>query len=370
MSGHHYLDHAGTTLYSERQLHDITANLCSNLYSNPHTSKATEDLIDQVRFRVLQHFNTTADEYHIVFSAGATASLKAVAECFDFGDDGEFVYTLDNHTSVLGMRSLVQCGHIRGIGQRELQTSSLSLPPPNSLLVFPGQCNFSGFKLPCMRPIIDRYQMAGSYVCLDAASLVSTSVLDLQQIRPDYVCLSFYKMFGYPTGLGALLVSRRGAAALDKRYYGGGTVKIALAATTNWHRKRDTFHERFEDGTIPFLSIISLLSGFDTWKRLIPERSGRSTMQRIQSHTFTLAKRLADRLQQLRYANGSAVVKLYCGENGFGEERTQGGIVTFNLLNADGTYIGFAEVVQRRIILFEFLTCLVSRLLMWQAYLM
>lgn len=322
-------------------MHDITADLCTNLYSNPHTSKSTEDLIDQVRFQVLQHFHTNADDYHVVFTAGATASLKTVAECFDFGDDGEFVYTLDNHTSVLGMRSLVHCAQIRGIGQKELQTITSS-QEANSLLVFAGQCNFSGFK-PATAAIVANYQLTGGYVCLDAASLAATSVLDLSQCRADFVCMSFYKMFGYPTGLGALLVSRRGADRLDKRYYGGGTVKIALAATTNWHRKRDKFHERFEDGTIPFLSIISLLSGFKTLSRLIPERNGRSTMQRIQSHTFGLAKYLVDNLRLLRYTNGRAVVKLYC-DSGFIEERTQGGIVTFNLRNADGSFIGFAEV--------------------------
>ena len=43
-------------------------------------------------------------------------------------------------------------------------------------------------------------------VLLDAAALVGTSALDLRDVPADYVALSFYKMFGLPTGLGALLV--------------------------------------------------------------------------------------------------------------------------------------------------------------------
>ena len=40
------------------------------------------------------------------------------------------------------------------------------------------------------------------FVALDAASLVSTSPLDLTTVRPDFLTLSFYKIFGFPTGLG------------------------------------------------------------------------------------------------------------------------------------------------------------------------
>lgn len=35
-------------------------------------------------------------------------------------------------------------------------------------------------------------------------------------VRPDFVTLSFYKMFGFPTGLGALLVHRRSVDLLRK----------------------------------------------------------------------------------------------------------------------------------------------------------
>jgi len=37
-------------------------------------------------------------------------------------------------------------------------------------------------------------------VLLDAAAFVPTNPLDLSQVKPDFVPVSFYKMFGYPTG--------------------------------------------------------------------------------------------------------------------------------------------------------------------------
>lgn len=35
-------------------------------------------------FRILQHFNTTSNEYSVIFTSGATEALKTVAESFEF----------------------------------------------------------------------------------------------------------------------------------------------------------------------------------------------------------------------------------------------------------------------------------------------
>ena len=66
------------------------------------------------------------------------------------------------------------------------------------------------------------------YTLLDAASYVSTNHLDLQDAKPDFVCISFYKIFGYPTGIGALLVKCSALDILKKTYFGGGTVDMNL----------------------------------------------------------------------------------------------------------------------------------------------
>ncbi len=56
-------------------------------------------------------------------------------------------------------------------------------------------------------------QERGWDVLLDCAAFVPTSRLDLSVWKPDFVAVSFYKMFGYPTGLGALIARRRDARA-------------------------------------------------------------------------------------------------------------------------------------------------------------
>lgn len=236
-------------------MHEIYSNLVTNVYSNPHTSKATDDLIDQVRFKILQSFNVNSDEYTVIFTSGATSSLRMVAESFEFANNfgtGCFSYLRDNHTSVLGMREIVKTKNINCIEREQFMKNDFGQSSSgNSLFVYPAQCNFSGFKyslekieaIQSSNYTVD-VQNSNRYVFLDAACFASTNFLDLQRWRPDFVCISFYKIFGYPSGLGALIVSKRGENVLKKCYYGGGTVKISLSNSTGWHCKRDAIQER------------------------------------------------------------------------------------------------------------------------------
>ncbi|XP_055628466.1 molybdenum cofactor sulfurase 3 [Toxorhynchites rutilus septentrionalis] len=347
-----YLDHAGTTLYAESQIRAIQEHLTQNLFCNPHTSRTTEDLIDQVRYRVLKHFNTRSSEYSVIFTSGTTASLKLLAECFTFDPQGAFVYLRDSHTSVLGMRGVVGTDRIFPIEReallRHLTVDGNSSNEFVSLLVFPAQCNFNGVKYPLelVEKIKDRglinCERNQFFICVDAASFVSTSFMDLTRYKPDFVSFSFYKMFGFPTGLGALLVHRDAAHLLHKRYYGGGTVKIAMAGRS-FHVDRDSLSERLEDGTVPFTSIISLLQGFETLERLIPPVRGQCSMERISAQTFLLGQYCFRKLQALRHGNGQKVVELY-HDGDFEDSTGQGGIVNFNILHDNASFVGFAEI--------------------------
>lgn len=110
-----------------------------------------------------------------------------------------------------------------------------------------------------------------------------------------------------------------------------------------FHEKRDNFHERFEDGTISFLSIPSLLSGFSTIEKLIISTTNKNSMERISNYVFELAKYCYTSLKALKYNNSKPLVKIYSHTN-YTSINTQGGIVTFNLLYEDGRYVGFGEV--------------------------
>ncbi|XP_058443499.1 molybdenum cofactor sulfurase 2-like isoform X2 [Malaya genurostris] len=358
------MDHAGTTLYAESQIRAVQNQLTGGLFCNPHTSQQTGALIDQVRQRVLQFFNTNSSEYTLIFTSGATASLRTIAECFTFrppeddsesGGSGAFVYLRDNHTSVLGMRAIVDTDRIHPLERTEFlrhlkrRVRNFNSKKP-SLLVFPGQSNFNAAKYPLelieeiQRNGLHGYDEEQFYVCLDAASYVSTNFLDLCRYRPDFVCLSFYKIFGYPTGLGALLIRNGSEQVLQKRYYGGGTIKILLSGQ-NLHMKHDSLEQRFEDGTQPFLSIIALLHGMNTIQQLIPPFNGTRSMDRVSKHVFNMAKYCYGKLGALEHSNGLKAIRFYM-DTEFESRESQGGMVNFNVLREDGSYVGFAEFAQ------------------------
>uniref|UniRef100_T1HNR8 Molybdenum cofactor sulfurase n=1 Tax=Rhodnius prolixus TaxID=13249 RepID=T1HNR8_RHOPR len=365
-----YLDHTGAAPYSKSQIQSVMNDLMENVYSNPHsgslTGKHSLDSIDQIRYKILHHFNTNPDEYSVVFTSGATAALKLVAESFTWTMDhqesfqnesgGDFVYMEDNHTSVLGMREVVsQNGaNVRCLQHNETldifrsdkySTKDDELTDANSLFVYSAQCNFSGVKYPLSwinkvkLGILDEFcgKRSNWYCLLDAASYISTNSLDLSIFKPDFVCISFYKLFGYPTGLGALLVRNTSAQLLHKPFYGGGTVLIALSSE-NSYIPRPNLHERFEDGTLNFLSILSLDSGFKTLYSLIGD------MENVSKHCFNLAKYVFYSLLKLHHSNGSPAIHLYA-DTPYEDIRTQGNIVNFNVLRANGDFVGYAEIL-------------------------
>ncbi|KZC08040.1 Molybdenum cofactor sulfurase 1 [Dufourea novaeangliae] len=362
-----YLDHAGSTLYSDTQIKNVAADLHNSLYANPHSvgtaSNLTQDIIEQMRYLILNHFHTSSEDYTVIFTSGATASLKIVADAFLFNTEmtnstmlqtAHFVYTQDNHTSVLGMREVVTAKGAKVTCLRHNETFEIFHSPmspltcseqkSNSLFVYPAQCNFSGLKYP-LEWISDVHNgiLSGItsdtstkwYVLLDAAAFVSTNDLDLSKYKPDFVCLSFYKMFGYPTGIGALLVKNTSANVLHKIYYGGGTVDVSLSSEM-FHIKRQSLHQRFEDGTVPFLSIASLRHGFDILSSI--------TMQKISQHVFSLAQFVHNSLLTLHHSNGKPVVKLYF-DTAYDSCDFQGGIVTFSIIRSNSEYVGYMEVL-------------------------
>jgi len=102
-----YLDYTGSNLYPVSLVDKFHNRLVRNVYGNPHSENPTANLsslvIEETRQRVLEYFNAEQD-YCCIFTANATASLKLVGESYPFNEKGAYVYTHDNHNSVLGLR--------------------------------------------------------------------------------------------------------------------------------------------------------------------------------------------------------------------------------------------------------------------------
>lgn len=358
-----YLDHAGATLYPESLVRDYFQDISRNVYGNPHShnpsSRLTHDTVDRVRYRVLQHFNATPEEYSVIFTSGCTAALKLVAESFPWRPQTEseagsrFCYLTDSHTSVVGMRGLTSARGVLALpvspqevenwAKEESQGEDVICQTPH-LFCYPAQSNFSGRKYPLShvkgiqaRRLYPACDHRGRwFVLLDAASHVSCSPLNLQECPADFIPISFYKMFGFPTGLGALLVHNNTAGILKKTYFGGGTAAAYLSGE-DYYVQVANISDRFEDGTVSFLDIIAVNHGFEALYRIT------GGMHNIQQHTFGLARYTYMLLSSLCHGNGQPVAQMYT-EGQFESPSTQGAILNFNLKDSHGRIIGYSQV--------------------------
>ncbi|MCJ1306479.1 hypothetical protein MMC25_000122 [Agyrium rufum] len=356
-----YLDHAGTTLYPKTLIEDVSKELTSNLFGNPHSASAssqrTTRRIDDIRWKVLQQFNADPDHFDVVFVANATAGIKLIADCLRDHDRGfGYKYHKDSHTSLVGVRELSAEGHYcfnsdelefwLNAGQ-ETSTGGISSEANRpTLYAYPAQSNFNGQRLPLAWSdrIRSKAQSAGheAYVLLDAAALLSTSPLDLSGAAgvPDFTVLSFYKMFGYPD-LGAIIVRKESAHVLrSRKYFGGGTVEMVSCRQEQWHIKKVTsIHDQLEDGTLPFHSIMALENAMRVHTELF------GTLEQVSAHCAHLALKLHEGLIGLRHLTGSPVCELYQEGNAkYSDVVTQGPIVAFNMRNSQGEWVSNAEV--------------------------
>lgn len=226
-----------------------------------------------------------------MFTSGATASLHLVGETFPWTERSHFYYLRENHNSVLGIReiALAHGASFHVVNSTDVEegcqsSSGDSSDAINNLFAYPLEENFSGkiFPKEWITKIHGKNKFACSgrwFVLLDAAAYAPTHDLNLSEFPADFVVLSFYKIFGFPTGLGALLVRKSSAPILHKIYYGGGSV-LQTVTSTGDHRLPSDLARRFEDGTPNFLGISSLRFGFESLR----EVGGLSAIERHTDH--------------------------------------------------------------------------------------
>mmetsp|Transcript_18112 Transcript_18112/g.27543 ORF Transcript_18112/g.27543 Transcript_18112/m.27543 type:complete len:1054 (-) Transcript_18112:76-3237(-) len=502
-----YLDYAGSALPTQSQLKCLSKQ--TQILANPHSiggglaSDRTYTLMQKIKDKVRVHFGIddeiyfddeeqeegenevqNKEEYQFVFTSGATASLKLVAERFPWSSltfttrqhsqiqmrnsPSEMQYNLESiqfqsillypknvHTSVIGMRNIplergstFHCVSIdellratphwfRGLVDATISykttvpkchdplgfceekkdenivcnnTSHQTSFHANSseeeeavicntiwvhhLLVLPLECNFSGDRFDWSHTVAAartsnfctylQFPTGQLRVChkwnilLDSAKAAATSPVDIPNAcAPDYAVASFYKMFGYPTGLGVLIMKKRpktkliisaseealinsseellfGRNVSPRHYFGGGSVDVVLPRT-DFVVPRNSQHINNKSGeyvdlgvtvhgTEHFRGIIQLEHGFKELDVL-------GGMNAISSHATCLAEELVRRLEKLLHDNGTPVAQIY-GQwgNYWSENNPRNGILTpgptvaFNIQDRDGFIIGYDEV--------------------------
>lgn len=389
-----YLDYAGSALPTTSQLEAICSSESSTAIANPHSTgpAASRTLmgIEHTKTQILKRFHAAPGRfsslshpsvslldrdrhpgYEIVFTSGTTEALRIVAErfpwrkkCNECGRQSIFLYAQNSHSSVVGMRELAlglgarfHCRTTEEIQEMKRESfeslekeSMTSIEKWNkccrckgrrafNLLAFPAECNFGGDR-PCSKSITAVARECRWFTMLDIAKAVSTGPIHLCDENPDFACVSFYKLFGAPTGLGSLFARRTTVDLLfqntQQRYYvGGGSLNIILSKKDFLSQSRHL--DSLVSGSSHFRGILQISHGFDEIDRV-------GGMSRIHYHTSTLAKELSLRLGALSHGNGRSAVVIY-GAWANGEKSFAAGpTLAMNILRDDGSVVGYNEV--------------------------
>ena len=338
-----YLDYTGGNLYTKRQVKKHLSLLLQHTFGNPHStnpsSHLSTTLVEETRKYVLDYFHAEED-YYCIFTPNASGALKIVGESYPFSKDSFLLLSLDNHNSVNGIREFAK-GKGSAFGYTPLNASDLKLnmeeliqhldshdDKTNKLFAFPAQSNVSGVKHPLH--YVKLAQDKGWDVLLDVAAFVPTNTLDLQEVKPDFASVSFYKIFGYPTGLGCLLLKKEKFGKLVKPWYAGGTIAFS-SATFDGHFLMQN-HERFEDGTLNYLDIPAIKIGLQQIERI--------GMDMINRRVECLCGWLLKNLKDMQHSNGKPLAKI------FGPEvmASRGGTIVLNFHDPEGRVFPFSYI--------------------------
>ncbi len=334
--GQIYLDYTGGGLHALSQVRTHQTLLRDQVLGNPHSNSpasfAATALVDQTREAVRRFFNVSPEEYLCIFTANASSALRLVGESYPFGSGSTFALSADNHNSVNGIREFARRAGAKVVYvpvtapdlrldqnavRRVLKSAGSG---SHNLLAFPAQSNFSGVQHGL--DLIHEARVAGWDVLVDVAAFVPTNRFDAARARPDFAALSFYKIMGFPTGIGCLLIRRERFDILARPWFSGGTVTIASVRGDGHYLRSD--EAAFEDGTLDYLNLPAVKVGLQYINRV--------GMDTIHDRVLCLTGWLLDALQGLRHGNGRRLVK----STGRCTSEGRGGTLAFSMYDRDG----------------------------------
>lgn len=142
-------------------------------------------------------------------------------------------------------------------------------------------------------------------------------------------------MFGYPTGIGCLIVKLSALTELNRPWFSGGTVE-GVSILAEKHVLKSS-HDGFHDGTTNFLAMHAVERGL-AWLTGIG-------IDTIHQRVMALTTFLVQEMTALRHQEtGHALVRIAGMSRSDGDGGVRGGTIAFNLYDLNGIWIN-SEIV-------------------------
>lgn len=252
-----YLDWAAAAL--PLSLNNRFKDINNLQLSNPHSFHTfglnSKQVEQDCKNWLYSYFNLSEKDYSILFNSGATEGCKWLSQYVS-----HFIHTLSNHTSVLGIGNCAYSSTVVDKNGNILNERINNNGNKEGITLFacPYECNFSG-QLYNISFLKNKYNQA--FFLLDAAKFVSNQTnCDLSSILPDFITISFYKMIGYPTGVGALIIKNTTLKIINKSGYAGGGTYDYFIPLNGTYKYKDNL-DQFIDGTPNYYGIASSYLG-------------------------------------------------------------------------------------------------------------
>jgi cysteine desulfurase/selenocysteine lyase len=261
-----YFDNGATTQKPEeviKVIRDFYTSRNSSIHRGIHylSEQATEDYEDARR--TVKEFIGSAHAHEIIFTAGTTASINAIA--FSFGEkfiragDEILITAMEHHANIVPWQMLCErkSAHLKVLpmnqeGELQMEMLDNLLTPKTRLLAVTHVSNTLGTINP-LREIIARSHQKGIPVLADGAQAIQHGQVNVQDLDCDFYVFSGHKVYG-PTGIGVLYGKEKWLEQIPP-YQGGGD----MVQTVTF--EKTTYNElpfKFEAGTTHFTGAIGL----------------------------------------------------------------------------------------------------------------
>jgi molybdenum cofactor sulfurtransferase len=324
-----FLDWATSGLFVDSQVNHFASLLQSELYGNTHSTSPSSErssmVVDDLRNSILKFLGTDALKYTVIFTHSDSQALKTFIEAFPFNSSSSFLISSSSSNNILGLRHCARSknANVALFELNDLPSGNRFPLNSTSVLAFPFVDAFDGTVLTAENinqvTKLDSVSEGTVYSVVDASRYLAFNRLNLTDWRFSVLTFGCDIVFGFPK-LGVLVVHNSLIPDLRKPYFGGGT-PIYVLPDQNIERLRMRSSERFEDGSLPFLTHAAVRPGFQIRSQL-----GDSN---ITDHILNITKILITRIRNLTNPDGSSVIKIY-GHN-------SASIVGFNFIDSHGS---------------------------------
>jgi molybdenum cofactor sulfurtransferase len=351
-----YFDYTGGMVAPESLLRAHHIDLMTAVLGNPHSehkpSKDATNIELEARAKVLSFCDANPDDYVVVWTPNASGALKVVGESYPFNKKGAYLYAPDCHNSLLGISrfatnkkatakgfNFLGDGLCYDFGHFQSQVQKLGSGSSNApkLLGICAESNVSGY-VHNIKKYADFAHSHGWDVCVDAAAMAPTKKITMADLgHPEFLCMSFYKIFGYPTGTGCLVAKKTALMRLEKRWFSGGTVRLVgvssnVAADFLVGGDRSA---RYEDGTINYTSLQAVTNGLNYIEAV--------GLEDLNRHVQYFSAVVESRLRSMAWPNGRPLVYI---PTMIGEDEDRGNVFCATFLLPDGSLMPHKVIEQ------------------------